>query len=360
MQLAIVILNYNDACGTVDAIRRISGFSCIESIIVVDNASTDKSAERIQEAIESANDDRLVFIQSGRNGGYGYGNNIGVRYAHDRLSAKYALIANPDAVFDESLVENMLKIFESDADTAAVGAVMHGQAANITDRNGYIDLTRTRKFTYDEYISSGWKRRSVLQNMLNSGPISRRLFKGYINFPESYYRGEAVADSETEYNERSKTAGRKQISVQKEQTDGRQCSVVGEKNVSADSSRIDAVQVYAVHGSLLMVSTDKFIAAGGYDEAVFLYGEENILAERLLRKCYKTYLMKQGYKHIGSVSIKNAGLQAVKRQQLRNKSENYYYTHYLDCDESGMNIVKLFQRAVLKETQIAAGCGFLR
>lgn len=311
MQLAIVILNYNDACGTVDAIRRISGFSCIESIIVVDNASTDKSAERIQEAIESANDDRLVFIQSGRNGGYGYGNNIGVRYAHDRLSAKYALIANPDAVFDESLVENMLKIFESDADTAAVGAVMHGQAANITDRNGYIDLTRTHKFTYDEYISSGWKRRSVLQNMLNSGPISRRLFKGYINFPKEYYRG-------------------------------------------------DAVQVYAVHGSLLMVSTDKFIAAGGYDEAVFLYGEENILAERLLRKNYKTYLMKQGYKHIGSVSIKNAGLQAVKRQQLRNKSENYYYTHYLNCDESGMNIVKLFQRAVLKETQIAAGCGLLR
>ena len=345
MKLAAVILNYNDAEGTVDAIKRIIGFSCFTEIIAVDNASTDDSIHKITAAIENIKDTRLHFVINDKNGGYGYGNNAGVRYAHDKLGAELAVIANPDAVFDESLIISMQRIFEQDRDTAVVGAVMRksiGTAHRQSGRKGrcrftnavsagfnkshgrrYIDISsesglsqsaslkpaqKCETFTYDECIASGWRRRSTLMCMLNSGPVSRRLFKNYINYSESYYKGH------------DKT-----------------------------------VEVYAVHGSLLMVSTDKFTEVGGYDEDMFLYGEENVLAEKLYRSSYKTFLLKQGYEHAGSVSITGAGLKAVKRQQLRNTSENYYYRHYLDCDESGMNIVKLFQRAVLLETRIAAG-----
>lgn len=347
MKLALIILNYNDEKGTADAVKRAAGFSCFSYIVAVDNASTDGSAAIVKAAIDKMHDERLHFIANKRNGGYGYGNNAGVRYAHDELRAELAVIANPDAVFDEALIINMQRIFGQDKSTAAVGAVMRkstGTACRQPGRKGrveavlsagfnkshgrrYIDISQgsglsqsaaykpyqvCETFTYDECIASGWRRRSTLQCMLNSGPVSRRLFKNYINYPESYYKGPK----------------------------GHELS--------------NAAEVYAVHGSLLMVSTDKFIEVGGYDEAMFLYGEENVLAERFYRRKYKTYLLKQGYEHAGSVSITGAGLKAVKRQQLRNASEDYYYRHYLDCDESGMNIVRLFQRLVLSETRIAA------
>ena len=296
MKLAAVILNYNDAEGTVAAIKRISGFSCFADIIAVDNASTDDSAEIIQSALGEMHDARLHFIEADKNGGYGSGNNLGVRYACDKLGAGLTLIANPDALFSEALVENMRELFEQDEAAAVVGAVM---------RKG----RGCESFRYEEYISSGWMRRNTLQCLLNSGPISRRIFRNYINYPESYY-------------------------------------------MKADCIE-DAVSVYAVHGSLLMVSTARFVEVGGYDEEMFLYGEENVLAEKMYQKGYKTYLLKQGYEHAGSVSITGSGLKAVRRQKLRSSSENYYYRKYLNCDESGMNIVGLFQKAVLAETRIA-------
>ena len=49
MKLATVILNYNDAQTTIGAVRRIDGFSCIDHIVIVDNASPDGSAARIAE-----------------------------------------------------------------------------------------------------------------------------------------------------------------------------------------------------------------------------------------------------------------------------------------------------------------------
>lgn len=379
MKLAAIILNYNDAEGTVDALKRITGFSCFTDIIVVDNASTDNSTDIITTVIEKAKNNRVHFIINDKNGGYGYGNNVGVRYAHDELGAELAVIANPDAVFDESLIINMQRVFEQDRRTAAVGAVMREHvgcklyksrdkstdALSVcidTDKHGrrYIDITSASKlsslwpdsqsmaqeaFTYNEYTASGWMRRSTLQCMLNSGPVSRRLFKSYINYPESYYKGSDKTEAYIGFEDRRASSD----------GDGSRDKGLTNASVKKGNEIGNAVEVYAVHGSLLMVTTDKFIEAGGYDEEMFLYGEENVLAEKLYQKNYRTYLLKQGYEHAGSVSITGAGLKAVRRQQIRNASEDYYYRHYLDCDESGMNMVRLFQQAVLVETRIAAG-----
>ncbi len=382
MKLAAVILNYNDAKGTVDAVKRIAGFSCFSDIIVVDNASTDNSACEITVEIEKAQNSKLHFIINDKNGGYGFGNNAGVRYAYDKLGARLAVIANPDAVFEEALIVNMQRLFEQDKKAAAVGAVMLSNARisckqpektskpaealsavinykhNQRRKRRYIDITPGTKlgesvsgvcnpaqetFTYDELVASGWMRRSTMQCMLNSGPISRRLFKSFINYPENYYK-----ERDKVYTGYS--SGKKESRCNNTEEINQACvSSAGEHSLG------NAVKVYAVHGSLLMVSTDAFMAVGGYDENMFLYGEENVLAEKLWQRQYSTYLLKQGYEHAGSVSITGAGLKAVKRQQLRNASENYYCRHYLGCDESGMNIVRLFQRLVLAETRIASG-----
>lgn len=301
MKTAAIILNYNDAKGTVDAVRRINGFSCFDDIVVVDNASTDDSAELIAAAVIVLNStfdaqhEHVHFIRSDRNGGYGYGNNLGVRYAAYTLGAELAVIANPDAVFNEQLIAAMQDVFTAHKDAATAGAVMHAVSAD-------------DEFSYNELIASGWKRRSLLQHVLNAGPVSRRLFKTWINYSPDYY----------------------------------------------NKASADAVQVHAVHGSLLMVSVPKFLSAGGYDEHIFLYCEENVLAEKLYRSGFKSFLLKLPYQHEGSVSITGSGLKAVQRQRIRNTSELYFYGHYLGCSRIMSLPVRIFQAFVLMETCIAA------
>ena len=57
--------------------------------------------------------EKTTLIRSNHNGGYGSGNNLGVRYAHDSLKSTHVLIANPDAVFDEDLVRNLPELWRT-------------------------------------------------------------------------------------------------------------------------------------------------------------------------------------------------------------------------------------------------------
>ncbi len=323
------MLNYNDGGGTVDAIKRICGFSCFSDIIAVDNASTDDSAAYIEAYIKAAEKHSkagLHFIRAPKNGGYGFGNNTGVRYAYEKLRAELVVIANPDAVFDEPLILSMSSVFDSCEDAAAVGAVMHRnhnkdsvQSDKLQSDVERSDMARPdnaqpgskrESFSYAEYTASGWKDRDFLQSLINSGPVSRRIFNKMINYPRSHYNA-------------------------------------------------DIIPVYAVHGSLLMVKAADFLSVGGYDEHMFLYGEENVLAERLRLRGFASYLVSQGYEHEGSVSITGSGLKAAARQKLRNQSELYYYKHYLGAGWAGLAAAKLFQAVVLAETRLAALIGYV-
>ena len=306
MKIAAIVLNYNDYEGTVSALRRIDGFSCFDHIVAVDNASTDKSGDRIEEAIGKYGL-RAELLRNDRNGGYGYGNNRGVRYAAEHFGAQLAVIANPDAEFSEEIVLKMAGVLEKEKDAKAVGAVMHSKNREEEPDGGNPG--------YEEYIHSGWKRRSPAEGMLNSGPVMRRLFRRRLNYPPEYYIGTAK---------------------------------------QSDGSEAEYVQVYAVHGSFLMVDTEAFLETGGYDEKMFLYGEENVLAEKFFRNGYRSFLLKAGYRHGGSVSITGSGMGAVRRQKNRNASENYYYREYLHAGGAVLLMIRIFQAAVIAETAIAA------
>ena len=55
--------------------------------------------------------------------------------------------------------------------------------------------------------------------------------------------------------------------------------------------------VDVVHGSMLMADLEKMISVGGYDERVFLYGEENMLGWKMRDMGWKTA---QPYPHLFS------------------------------------------------------------
>lgn len=122
-----VILNYNDAATTISLVKKIENYKSIDHIVVVDNCSTDDSLVQL-EALSSA---KVAICTSPKNGGYGYGNNIGVLYAKEHYSAKYALIANPDVELDEALVKTLKSKMQEDPDIAVASANQIGTDGRI-------------------------------------------------------------------------------------------------------------------------------------------------------------------------------------------------------------------------------------
>lgn len=116
--LSCVILNYNDAPTTISLVESIKDYALMDYIVIVDNCSTDDSWEQLQ----SYKKDKIHLIQSPRNGGYGAGNNFGIRYSSDILKADYSIIANPDVQFDEDCVRKFLRTLQEDSSVAVVSA----------------------------------------------------------------------------------------------------------------------------------------------------------------------------------------------------------------------------------------------
>lgn len=109
MKISCVILNYNDATTTIKLINEIEKFNSLDTIIVVDNLSTDDSFEKLQ----TYSNNRIKVIQTDKNGGYGYGNNVGIRYSINEFQSDYILVSNPDVHFSDECVIKMSYFLEN-------------------------------------------------------------------------------------------------------------------------------------------------------------------------------------------------------------------------------------------------------
>jgi N-acetylglucosaminyl-diphospho-decaprenol L-rhamnosyltransferase len=112
-----IILNYNDADNTIILFDKIKQFSLIDKIVIVDNASNDNSLLKLK----SINHHKILLIQSNKNGGYGYGNNLGL---HEALKSNvdYVLIANPDVSFEEATLRKMFEFMKLSYNCIAVSS----------------------------------------------------------------------------------------------------------------------------------------------------------------------------------------------------------------------------------------------
>lgn len=147
-KIACIIVNYNDCYRTLQLVEKIKNYCSITHIIIVDNMSTDNSSD----ILKTLSDEKTIFIQAPKNGGYGYGNNLGILKANE-LNDSYALIANPDVVFENECVEKMLIFISSHSECAIVGAK-------------------------EEYLGvSGWKYTSDFQDVLSSTMLMNKLLK---------------------------------------------------------------------------------------------------------------------------------------------------------------------------------------
>ncbi len=64
---------------------------------------------------------RIVLVQTGRNGGFAAGNNVGLRYALAHGGARYVWLLNPDTVVDPDALTALVAAAEADPRAAMVG-----------------------------------------------------------------------------------------------------------------------------------------------------------------------------------------------------------------------------------------------
>lgn len=115
-----LILNYNDSDNVQRMLNKIYSYDSFDKILVVDNCSTDDSYEKLQKYVNQ----KIIVIKTEYNGGYGFGNNFGIKYAKNKLQCKYVLLTNPDVYYDENLVASFLNIITIEG-VAIVSAIQH-------------------------------------------------------------------------------------------------------------------------------------------------------------------------------------------------------------------------------------------
>lgn len=122
-KLGIVILNYNtpqDVLNCVKSIHYTYSGSC--RIYIVDNHSTDDSLEILNRAYGTGGTQaqQVCLIAAPRNGGFSYGNNLGIRRA-EADGCEEVLITNADILYQPGAIETMQRTLNRSEKIGAVG-----------------------------------------------------------------------------------------------------------------------------------------------------------------------------------------------------------------------------------------------
>ena len=118
---SFVILNYvttEDTIACVNSIKKYcSNYKC--NIIIVDNASPNKSGEKLSEIYKD--DESIKIFINKENIGFAKGNNIGFEYAKNILNSDFIILCNSDTeILDNAFCNNIITKYE-DSQFAVLG-----------------------------------------------------------------------------------------------------------------------------------------------------------------------------------------------------------------------------------------------
>ncbi|MBU3228074.1 glycosyltransferase family 2 protein [Clostridium algidicarnis] len=110
----IILLNYKGVTDTLEAVASLENinYPCYE-IVIVDNDSKDGSLDLLKEATF----EKHHVISSGRNGGFAFGNNVGIEYALNK-GADYVLLINNDTTVEKDFLNHLVDSMEAKENVA--------------------------------------------------------------------------------------------------------------------------------------------------------------------------------------------------------------------------------------------------
>ncbi len=162
-KLAMVIINYNDYDTTKKLIDNIKNYKVLDKIIIVDNASTDNSYNKIKKLTN----EKIVLIRTDENKGYASGLNYGAKYAMGTLDNPIIIFSNTDIIINSE--DDLVKLRDTiNTKVKVVGPVV----------NEHGNLNR------------GWKMTTPYIETLSNLPLISRYFKRkLLYYTDDYYKG---------------------------------------------------------------------------------------------------------------------------------------------------------------------------
>ena len=108
--VATIVLNWNNAADTAECLRSLEQCDAQQTVIVVDNGSTDGSGPTIRQQFPD-----ITVLETGRNLGYAGGNNVGIRHAL-KEGADYLCILNNDVTVAADFLLPLVQILDEQSD----------------------------------------------------------------------------------------------------------------------------------------------------------------------------------------------------------------------------------------------------
>ncbi len=267
VNICFLILNYNSYKDTISFVQHILNQENIIQllpILIVDNCSTDHSYETLLKKFDK--NQNVDVIQTKYNGGYGYGNNWGIKHLQQFYNPELIIISNPDIIVDVAIIPEMAKAFQVDKNIAAVSAQM------VNSNN--------------KHQLSAWR----LPNLFDDIILSVGLLEAVFNNPVEYL-------------------------------------------LTLKPRYVDVLQ-----GAFFMIKSKAIRKIGGYDEKIFLYGEERILGFKLKKIGYKLYFLPHlSFIHYVGKTINKTLPSKLSKFRILQESRRHYQKEYLK-----QNRIKLF------------------
>lgn len=110
----IILVNYRGADDTIECLTSLQAESDAAHVLVIDNASGDRSTERIHAAHPW-----VELVSLDENTGFTGGNNVGIRMAL-AANAKYIWLLNNDTTVEPGVIGKLRQAIESDATLGAI------------------------------------------------------------------------------------------------------------------------------------------------------------------------------------------------------------------------------------------------
>ena len=114
--VSIIIVNYNAGPLLTRCVH--AALEQALEVIVVDNASTDSSMEKLIACFHL--ESRLRLMAAGKNSGFATGCNIGL----DASAQPYILFLNPDCILEKDSLQRMIQVMESDPTIGMAGGYL--------------------------------------------------------------------------------------------------------------------------------------------------------------------------------------------------------------------------------------------
>ena len=149
-KIGFVIVNYNDAKTTIRLLNQLKEFKNIDSIVVVDNNSTDDSFVQLKEQ-ENGN---ITIIKNSENKGYASGMNTGAKYLIEKIGKCNIIFSNSDIIIKNAKDLNTLS---SDINNEVA------VASPVIEEHGT--------------LNRGWKKTTAFTESLLNLPYISRYFK---------------------------------------------------------------------------------------------------------------------------------------------------------------------------------------